>query len=34
MTQKIYKKTSFEVLDVFFRGLKASPVAWTSLLGA
>jgi hypothetical protein len=24
----------FEVLDVIFRGLKASPVAWTSFKGA
>jgi hypothetical protein len=35
MTHKnIYKKLSFEVLDVFFGGLKASSVAWTSFMEA
>ncbi len=37
MTQKIEKRTefsSFEVLDVLFRGLMASPVAWASFMEA
>ncbi len=35
MTHKIEKSkeiSCFEVLDVLFRGLKASPVAWASLM--
>jgi hypothetical protein len=35
MTQKNIKKVInfiFEVLDVLFLGLKASPVAWTSFM--
>ncbi len=35
--QKIEKRTefsSFEVLDVLFWGLKASPVAWESFMEA
>jgi hypothetical protein len=28
------KISSFEVLDVLFRGLKASPVAWTYFMAA
>jgi len=32
-TQKLKKEIScFEVLDVLFRGLKASPLAWTSFM--
>ncbi len=37
MTQKKIKRTefsSFEVLDVFFWGMKASPVAWESFMEA
>jgi hypothetical protein len=34
MTHKNIKKLSFEVLDVFFGGLKASSVAWTSFMEA
>jgi hypothetical protein len=37
MIQKNRKRTefsSFEVLDVLFGGLKASPVAWASFMEA
>jgi hypothetical protein len=34
MTQKSEENSSFEVLDVFFLGMKASPVAWTSFMKA
>jgi hypothetical protein len=30
--EKSYEYSSFEVLDILFRGLKASPVAWTSFM--
>ncbi len=37
MTHKIEKSpefSSFEVLDVLFWGMKASPVAWASFMDA
>jgi hypothetical protein len=33
-THKIEEVPWFEMLDVLFWGLKASPVAWTSFMGA
>jgi hypothetical protein len=34
MTHKSEENSSFEVLDVLFRGMKTSPVAWTSFMEA
>jgi hypothetical protein len=33
MNHKSEENSSFEVLDVLFRGMKTSPVAWTSFMG-
>ncbi len=32
--EKSYEISCFEMLDVFFYGLKGSPVAWTSFMEA
>ncbi len=34
MTHKSEENSSFEVLDVFFWGIKTSPEAWTSFMEA